>query len=218
MDQGQLVSMVPFGGDQGDRVGDGGGRRCSSCGKSGHNRQSCGREPEGPKVRKERVEIAVTGPRLSVARGTRRRGGARSAERPRSVTVGERGQVHLNVLQDVADVAERGAEWEAVERPKTRGECLDMPRPCPFVGCRHHLYLDVSPAGSLMIVRPDVAPWELRESCSLDVAERGAVTLEEVGEVLNVTRERSRQIEIRGLINMRRAAKVAGLEGGEGGE
>lgn len=25
------------------------------------------------------------------------------------------------------------------ERPKTRGECYGMPRPCPFVSCRYHL-------------------------------------------------------------------------------
>lgn len=25
------------------------------------------------------------------------------------------------------------------ERPKTRGECYEMPRPCPFVSCRYHL-------------------------------------------------------------------------------
>lgn len=24
-------------------------------------------------------------------------------------------------------------------RPKTRGECGDMPRPCPFLSCRYHL-------------------------------------------------------------------------------
>ena len=26
-----------------------------------------------------------------------------------------------------------------LERPKTRGECADMPRPCPFLSCRYHL-------------------------------------------------------------------------------
>lgn len=34
-------------------------------------------------------------------------------------------------------------EEEAVSRPRTRGDCFRLPRPCPFVGCRHHLYLDV---------------------------------------------------------------------------
>ena len=34
---------------------------------------------------------------------------------------------------------------------------------------------------------------------SLDVADRGGITLEEVGAILNLTRERIRQVEVRGL-------------------
>ncbi len=32
------------------------------------------------------------------------------------------------------------------ERPKLRSECVDGPRPCPFVSCKYHLYLDVKAA------------------------------------------------------------------------
>src|SRR5687768_4676303 len=32
------------------------------------------------------------------------------------------------------------------ERPQTRAECQGVPRPCPYVSCSHHLYLDVNPA------------------------------------------------------------------------
>jgi hypothetical protein len=32
-----------------------------------------------------------------------------------------------------------------VERPRTRAECKDEPRPCPWVACKHHLYLDINP-------------------------------------------------------------------------
>lgn len=31
-----------------------------------------------------------------------------------------------------------------VPRPRTRGECLEEARPCPWVGCRHHLLLEVA--------------------------------------------------------------------------
>lgn len=80
-------------------------------------------------------------------------------------------------------------------RPKTRGECIDGPRPCPFVGCRHHLYLDVSETtGSIKINMPDLEPWEVEQSCSLDVADEGRHTLEEVGALINTTRERVRQL------------------------
>jgi hypothetical protein len=89
------------------------------------------------------------------------------------------------------------------QRPRTRGECRDGLRPCPWVGCKYSLYLDVNPeTGSIKINFPDVEPDDLAESCALDVAERGAITLEEVGLVTNLTRERVRQVETRGLLKL----------------
>jgi hypothetical protein len=93
-----------------------------------------------------------------------------------------------------------------VPRPKTRGECVNefADRPCPFVSCKHHLYLDVNPeTGSIKINFPDLEPWEMSETCSLDVADRGGITLEEVGEIMNLTRERIRQVEVRGLLKLK---------------
>jgi len=86
-----------------------------------------------------------------------------------------------------------------VERPRRRSECKGGPRPCPFVGCRWHLYLEVRASGMIRIVRPGLEPWELEESCALDAADRGGLTLDEVGARLGVTRERVRQIEKRAL-------------------
>ncbi len=96
----------------------------------------------------------------------------------------------------------RGEVVELVEywRPTSRSQCLDMERPCLFVSCRHHLYLDVNPeTGSVKLNFPDKEPWELDETCALDVADRGGITLEEVGTIMNLTRERIRQVEVRGL-------------------
>jgi hypothetical protein len=88
-------------------------------------------------------------------------------------------------------------------RPKTRAECCDGPRPCLFVSCRFHLYLEVNEAtGSLKLNFPDVEPQDLTESCALDIAERGGLTLEEIGRLLNVTRERARQLEMLGLTKL----------------
>jgi hypothetical protein len=80
--------------------------------------------------------------------------------------------------------------------PLSRQECRGGIRPCPFVSCRFHLYLDVNEdTGSIKINFPDKEPWELTCSCALDVAEGGGLTLEDVGSLLNLTRERARQVE-----------------------
>ncbi len=50
-----------------------------------------------------------------------------------------------------------------VPRPQTREECHQQHRPCPWVACKHHLYLDVNPeTGSIKINFPDLEPWEAR--------------------------------------------------------
>ncbi len=92
-----------------------------------------------------------------------------------------------------------------IPRPTNRSECREPElRPCPWVACKHHLYLDINPeTGSIKINFPDLEPWELKHTCALDVAERGGITLEEVGEIMNLTRERIRQVEVRGLIKLK---------------
>jgi hypothetical protein len=91
-----------------------------------------------------------------------------------------------------------------VDRPESREACASMPRPCPFVSCAHHLYLDVNPeSGAIKLNFPHLEVWEMAETCSLDVADRGGITLEEVGAILNLTRERIRQVEVRGLHKIR---------------
>lgn len=99
--------------------------------------------------------------------------------------------------------------------PRLRSHCADVPRPCPYVSCRHHLYFDFAhgpPTGApeqvaraLEYARawPGKEPEELRESCTLDVADRGEHTLEAVGVVLNLTRERIRQVELGALRKLR---------------
>jgi hypothetical protein len=83
-----------------------------------------------------------------------------------------------------------------VERPRTRGECADGPRPCPWVSCRQHLYLDVGIRGEIKFNFPDKDVDQIPETCALDVADRGGVVLEEVGRALNITRSRVRQVEV----------------------
>jgi len=97
-------------------------------------------------------------------------------------------------------------DTEEFAKPVTRLDCQGAARPCPFVSCQHHLYLDVSArTGAIKLNFPDLEVWEMTETCALDVADRGGTTLEEVGAIMNLTRERIRQVEVKGL------AKLAAL-------
>jgi hypothetical protein len=88
-------------------------------------------------------------------------------------------------------------------KPRTREECVDGPRPCPFVSCKHHLFIDVSArTGAIKLNFPDLEGWDLGESCALDVADRGGTTLEDVGAIMNLTRERIRQVEVKALAKL----------------
>lgn len=97
-------------------------------------------------------------------------------------------------------------------RPNHRRDCKVVARPCPHVSCKHHLYLDVLPeTGSIKLNFPELEPWELEQSCALDLADRGEHTLDEVGICMNLTRERVRQIESAAFAKLREMAVLAPL-------
>jgi hypothetical protein len=94
-------------------------------------------------------------------------------------------------------------ELEAT-RPKTRADCASGPRPCPYASCKYNLFVDVNPrTGSVKMNFPDKELHEIGDTCALDVADRGGITLEDVGVIMNLTRERVRQLETRGLQKLR---------------
>lgn len=84
------------------------------------------------------------------------------------------------------------------ERPETRADCPDF-RPCPFVSCRYHMAIDVRHTGSIIHNFDNIEEHMLRPSCALDVAEKGEHTTREIGEYMNLTGERIRQIERQAL-------------------
>lgn len=139
-----------------------------------------------PALRRARAKLAVR----TEARDPRYR-------RPAAITIA--GRLSRDELRAAAD----DIDPSAYARPASRHECqggAHAARPCPFVACSHHLFLDVNPdTGSIKLNFPHLEVWEMTETCSLDVADRGGITLEQVGAILNLTRERIRQVEVRGL-------------------
>ena len=93
-------------------------------------------------------------------------------------------------------------------RPRTFEECdsvgLGDITPCPFVICKHHLYLDVNPrTGSIKFNFPGREVDELPATCALRVAQHGGRTLDAVAEVMALTRQRLSQLEDRILDKIR---------------
>jgi hypothetical protein len=141
-------------------------------------------------------EAEATGDMPEVSRKIRRR---RRRTRPRSKTIAMKRLTREELRQGALMYPPVD-----IPRPTNREECRGELRPCPWVACKHHLYLDINPeTGSIKINFPELEPWELKHTCALDVAERGGITLEEVGEIMNLTRERIRQVEVRGLLKLK---------------
>lgn len=112
----------------------------------------------------------------------------------------ERGRAEADaLLEGIPEVDRR--------RPSRLAECqrarLGEPgHPCPFVSCEGHLYLDANErTGAIKLNFPDLEVWELPVTCAYAVARLDGETLERVGAMMNVTRERVRQLE---TISLRR--------------
>jgi len=160
--------------------------------------ESGGEEEEG-----ESLADALEEPGTDERRGRRKR---RSRARARTISIRRLSKAELNRGRDLYPEDDY---W----KPKNRAECKNMERPCPFVSCKYHLYIDVHPVrGSIKLNFPDVEVWEMTETCALDVADRGGITLEEVGEIMNLTRERVRQVETAGLARLQEYRDVEKLK------
>lgn len=91
-------------------------------------------------------------------------------------------------------------------RPATRADCVDGERPCPYVGCKHHLYLEVTPsAGAIMYRHGDRELWELEETCALDVADRGGEDVETVARLCGMAMRTTERTLAAALGKMRRS-------------
>jgi hypothetical protein len=156
-----------------------------------------------PDEEPESLADALDEPGTEERRGRRKR---RSRARARTISIRRLSKAELNRGRELYPESDY---W----KPKSRSECKDMERPCPFVSCKYHLYIDVHPVrGSIKLNFPDIEIWEMTDTCALDVADRGGITLEEVGEIMNLTRERVRQVETAGLARLQEYRDVERLK------
>ncbi len=167
---------------------------------------------QGPKVSSRDV--------VDVTPSTRTPSRKHRNARPRRNRVRSKTFAHRDIVREIRETRARDLVRETLtdpvlERPKLRSECRDGYRPCPWVGCAHHLYLNVNPNGSIKITFPDTEPWDMKHTCSLDVAEAGSHTLEEIGTHMNLTRERARQIEVYAIDKLYMASDVARIAADE---
>lgn len=133
--------------------------------------------------------------------------------------------VHLKVIVEEDQEAkeacsEVGDDMEEM-RPRVRRDCLpggkNEQRPCPWYSCKYHLGLNINEdTGSMSVRNLD----EMVHTCDLDVAEIGGIpgsgrgtgiTLEESGEIMDLTRERMRQLEVRGIVKAKPVLIARGM-------
>lgn len=78
------------------------------------------------------------------------------------------------------------------QRPKTRADCINGPRPCPWVGCRYHLFLEIRQGGQgngkLYFRWPGKELNECEHTCALDLAEE-PLTSYEIAQILGVSHQ-----------------------------
>lgn len=157
-----------------------------------------------PEIKSDNQESLADASVVPKRRRSRRK--RRSRARARTISIRRLSKAELNrgrLLYPETDY------W----KPTSREECKDMERPCPFVSCKYHLYIDVHPVrGAIKLNFPDLEVWEMTETCALDVADRSGITLEEVGEIMNLTRERVRQVETAGLAKLEAIQDIARMK------
>jgi hypothetical protein len=116
------------------------------------------------------------------------------------------------------------------KKPKTRSECADVPRPCPFISCRYNLSAEITPYGEIktrtgigwkvhndMDLSDHIAEAITQEglfSCALDYVDEfpDGNTLVDVGDQFLVSRERARQLEQKAVASMVVGTVASGLQ------
>lgn len=87
-------------------------------------------------------------------------------------------------------------------RPKKRGDCAEMPRPCPYATCRYSLLVEITDSGRLVDRTNGGDISLIKETCALDIADRGAHTIFDVGDIMGIAKSRAGQISDGALLKL----------------
>jgi hypothetical protein len=145
---------------------------------------------------------------------------ARMGKRARTVSMK---RMSARALEALSKETSALAETDPLPpRPRTFAECKargigTAESPCGYASCKWNLLVDVSEkTGAIKMNFPTVDGQEpdvdaMTETCALRVIQSSpdGLTLEEVGVITNLTRERVRQIETKGLAAVSRLAALA---------
>lgn len=135
-----------------------------------------------------------------------------SGNTPRMTVLGDVLYVHAS---NAPRAPRRSPKLVVMEQPREglppggRDECRTGPRPCPYVRCKHHLWMITAEerrgSGNLN-TRSTVEPVTMT-TCALDIAERGQeVSTREIAEMLGVSMRRVQQLIKAGIAKL--AAKA----------
>lgn len=188
-------------------------RKCSGCREPGHRIEKCpqAKQPTNPPTGRRRGQSNVAPPPVDL----------NDPEVIRDLAMyplleQDRPKTYADCL--TTDELRQNPGWLAEQALRAyrrlpvlqATDGINCERPCPWVSCRFHLYLDVSPlTGKIGLAFPDREVWDLNETCALDFVRKNSdgARLEDVSAAGGVTRERIRQIETHGLRNLRRFAQ-----------
>ena len=112
--------------------------------------------------------------------------------------------LELKNLEKLLEFDEKQEVDLVSSRPVTRADCRNSKRPCPWIGCRYHLMVDWLSEGKARLIFPFLGIQELKDTCALDVADRGGISREEIAQLMNISREMVRKIEESALTKIKK--------------
>jgi hypothetical protein len=111
-----------------------------------------------------------------------------------------------------------GSAWqrataETAEVSEQEATIVFRCRPCLFIACRYHLYTDINQrTGTIKLNFPDAEPVQLEYSCTLDEADAGPSTVAKAARILNLSRDRTHQLETKAVEKLKGLAKTSAHE------